>query len=64
MHAVLNDACRKYEAILITFFPVEELTISYVRSTFIPIATQTKSGKTGSLLVDGGTSDHTRSLLL
>ena len=61
MNAVLNDTCRKYEAFLITLCPVAELTISHVRWPFIPITSQTISGKIGQLLVDGGTSDHTRS---
>ena len=61
MHAVLNDTCRKYEAFPITLFPVAELTISYARSPFIPITTQTVSGNIGSLLVDGGTNDQPRS---
>ena len=64
---LLRNACRiewymsKEEAFLITLFPVAELTISYVRSPFIPITTQNKSENIGSLLVDGGASDHTRS---
>ena len=61
MKAVLNDTCRKYETFLITLCPVAELTISYVRWPFIPITSQTISGKKGPLSVDGGTSDDTRS---